>query len=225
MAFAAGLRRKLAGLRFALRFRKWPAWVGGCSLLWNRLLHPDLHVGPGARARGRFTVVMQGEGEIRLGRKVRLISDPKRSNLGIRSPIKLMTFPGARILVGDRVLMAGTIIVARKRIEIGDDTMISPDVFIVDSDFHTLWPPEQRFDLAPIEEARPVKIGRRAWIGLGAVILKGVTIGDGAVIGAGAVVTSDVPAGAMAAGVPARVLRRLDEPRAPSTPATGEPPR
>jgi acetyltransferase-like isoleucine patch superfamily enzyme len=44
-------------------------------------------------------------------------------------------------------------------------------------------------------------------IGVGAIVLPGVRVGRGAVIGAGAVVTADVPAGAIAAGVPARVLR------------------
>jgi acetyltransferase-like isoleucine patch superfamily enzyme len=43
------------------------------------------------------------------------------------------------------------------------------------------------------------------WIGSKAIVLKGVTIGDGAVVGAGAVVTSDVPARAIAIGVPAKV--------------------
>ena len=47
-------------------------------------------------------------------------------------------------------------------------------------------------------------VRRRAAIGSGAIILGGVTIGEDAMIGAGAVVTSDVPAGVLVTGVPAR---------------------
>jgi UDP-2-acetamido-3-amino-2,3-dideoxy-glucuronate N-acetyltransferase len=54
----------------------------------------------------------------------------------------------------------------------------------------------------------PTRICRGASLGSGAVILCGVTVGEGALIGAGAVVTSDVEAGAVVAGVPARLLRR-----------------
>ncbi len=154
---------------------------------------------------------MYGEGEITLGAKARIVSDYKRSALGVRSRCKFVTFSGARITAGDHVLMIGTIIVARKSVEIGDGTGVAANVVIADSDFHVVWPPERRFDLAPIEEAKPVKIGRRVWIGYGAIILKGVTIGDNAVIGAGSVVTRDVPANTLAAGSPARVIRRLDE--------------
>ena len=49
------------------------------------------------------------------------------------------------------------------------------------------------------------------WIGAGAVITKGVTIGEGAVIAAGAVVTRDVPPMTVVGGVPARVIRKLEE--------------
>lgn len=56
-------------------------------------------------------------------------------------------------------------------------------------------------------EISPVRIEAWADIGMGAVILPGVTVGRGAIVGAGAVVTRDVPAFAIAAGVPARVLR------------------
>jgi len=150
------------------------------------------------------------------------VSDYKRSPLGAGSRCKFVTFPGARIILGDGVIFAGTVIVARKSVEIGDGTGVAANVVIADSDFHVVWPPERRFELAPIEEAEPVKIGRRVWIGYGAIILKGVTIGDNAIIGAGSVVTGDIPANTLAAGSPARVIRRLDEPAgahtcAPST--------
>ena len=59
----------------------------------------------------------------------------------------------------------------------------------------------------PLQGA-PVRIGNDVWIGAHAVVLKGVTIGDGAVIAAGAVVTKDVPAGVIAGGMPARVIRQ-----------------
>ena len=53
-----------------------------------------------------------------------------------------------------------------------------------------------------------VTVRKRAALGSGVVVLCGVTVGEGAVIGAGAVVTHDVPAGAVVAGVPARLMRR-----------------
>lgn len=53
----------------------------------------------------------------------------------------------------------------------------------------------------------PIRIGSGVWLGANVVVLRGVTVGDGAVVAAGAVVRSDVPAGALAAGVPARVVR------------------
>lgn len=54
---------------------------------------------------------------------------------------------------------------------------------------------------------RPTRIGHDVWIGTNAVILQGVTVGDGAVVGAGAVVTKDIPAYAIAVGLPARVSK------------------
>ncbi len=56
----------------------------------------------------------------------------------------------------------------------------------------------------------PVRIGDDVWLGANAVVLRGVSIGDGAVVAAGAVVRGDVPPGALAVGVPARVVRTAD---------------
>lgn len=100
----------------------------------------------------------------------------------------------------------GCVIVARESIKIGRDALIAEYVTIRDQhhgiDIDCGIPyREQEFTTAPIV------IGDNVWIGAKATVLAGVTIGDHAVIGAGAVVTKDVPAYAIAAGVPAKVIR------------------
>lgn len=89
-----------------------------------------------------------------------------------------------------------------ERLTIGRGCMIGPHCYLTDHD-HGVDPVAGR-DRQPFVSA-PVAIGDNVWIGAGAAVLKGVTIGDGAIIGAGAVVTHDVAAGAVAAGVPARM--------------------
>ena len=64
---------------------------------------------------------------------------------------------------------------------------------------------DKRHDLYP----RPIKIGANAWIGSNSTVLPGVNIGENAVVAAGSVVTRDVPANAVVAGVPAKVVKTL----------------
>lgn len=61
------------------------------------------------------------------------------------------------------------------------------------------------------ESAEPIVVGDNVWLGGGVILCPGVTIGHDTVIGAGAVVTRDLPAGVVAAGTPARILREISE--------------
>ncbi len=90
-------------------------------------------------------------------------------------------------------------------IDIGDDTMIGPNVSLITSG-HPTNVTERRAGIV----VAPISIGANVWIGAGATVLGGVRVGDGAVIAAGAVVTRDVPAATLVGGVPAEVLRPLD---------------
>jgi acetyltransferase-like isoleucine patch superfamily enzyme len=63
--------------------------------------------------------------------------------------------------------------------------------------------------------SRGITLGENVWLGAGAKVMDGVTIGDHVVVGAGAVVTGDLPAGAVAVGVPARVVRTREAAPAP----------
>lgn len=86
-------------------------------------------------------------------------------------------------------------------IAIGDGTFIGHGSTLTTLD-HAV-DPHQRADMTPA----PIRIGSKAWLGASVTVVPGVTIGDGAIVGAGAIVTKDVPANAIVAGVPAKLLR------------------
>ena len=91
----------------------------------------------------------------------------------------------------------------RGGITLEDDVLIGPKVNLITSN-HPTEPGQRRSTIS-----RPIVIRRGAWLGANATVMPGVTIGENAIVGAGAVVTKDVPTNCLAAGVPARVVKRL----------------
>lgn len=113
---------------------------------------------------------------------------------------------GERVTIGDGTFVNyDCVLLDVAPIRIGARCQIAPRVQLLTAE-HPLDPAARRDGW---ESARPVTIGDNVWLGGGVTVCPGVTIGDDSVVGAGAVVTRDVPAGVVAAGVPARVLRTL----------------
>jgi acetyltransferase-like isoleucine patch superfamily enzyme len=111
-----------------------------------------------------------------------------------------------RIRIGNRNYFNRNVMIdACGLVEIGNQNMFGPDVYITDSN-HRFGP-----GVAPNEQPMDVgtvRIGDRCWIGAKAVILKDVELGDGCVIGAGAIVTRSVAPGEVVVGVPAKPILR-----------------
>ncbi|TAD89633.1 MAG: acyltransferase [Alphaproteobacteria bacterium] len=103
-----------------------------------------------------------------------------------------------------------TTIAVGQRVVLGDDVRLAGRCFLAGYPGHPL-DPMARAAGAPCtdDQARDIVIERGAWLATGVTVLAGVTIGAGTVVGAGSVVTHDLPAGVIAAGVPARVVRAL----------------
>jgi maltose O-acetyltransferase len=115
---------------------------------------------------------------------------------------------GYQTHVGARVFANfGLVALDVARITIGDDTALGPGVQLL-TPTHPLDPASRREGW---EEAEPITIGRNVWLGGAVVVCPGVTIGDDTVVGAGSVVTGDLPAGILAVGNPARVVRSIAE--------------
>jgi acetyltransferase-like isoleucine patch superfamily enzyme len=187
-------------------------WCGRATRLFYRLIYPGLSIGPRPRIWGRFRIMMFPDSRIQIGSGLHMVSSPERSGITLFSRCNLTTFSGAEIVIGDNVGLNGTAITSKKRVQIGDGTMIAPNVIIIDSDFHAQWPPDERFISSTADSDREVVIGKNVWIGINAVIAKGSRIGDNSIICACSLVVGRIPANVLAGGNPARVLRRLGPP-------------
>ena len=67
------------------------------------------------------------------------------------------------------------------------------------------------FDGKRMDNIAPIVIGNNVYIGMGAYIMPGVHIGDNVIVGAGAIVTKDIPSNSVCVGIPARVIKTIDE--------------
>jgi len=113
--------------------------------------------------------------------------------------------------IGEKTVMGQECTIsAYRRVRIGRECVIADRAMFID------------FDHGVVEVERPIRsqgiymrdveVGSNVWIGYGACVLRGVRVGDNSIVGTNSVVTRDVPANAVVAGIPARVIRMREAP-------------
>lgn len=172
-------------------------WQNGLAVLRARyfLRQADL-IGPKVRVWGK--PVVKSWGNLAISDRVRLVSTIATTEIVVGGEGKLTI--GASTFIN-----YGCSIAAEQLVEIGANCSIGTYVMIMDNNFHRLEP--DRRNERPC--SHPIRLGDNVWLGGRVIILPGVTIGNDSVIGAGSVVTKNIPAGVVAGGVPAKVIRTL----------------
>lgn len=167
------------------------------TLFWSSMLKnkiPSIGVSP--RVNSRF--FFENHGRIKVGDKLSINSKPL--------PVSITVNPNAELVIGNNVnINYGADIGCTSKIEIGNDVYIGNCTLIIDSNFHKVEP-------ADTEMSKEIKISENVWIAARCIILPGVTIGRNSVIAAGSVVTKNVPENVLVAGVPAKIIKKINIP-------------
>jgi acetyltransferase-like isoleucine patch superfamily enzyme len=144
---------------------------------------------------GRLPVI-DGSGTIRIGKRFVVRGRVAAAEIAARK--------SGRIEIGDRTFLnQGAVIAAEGLVKIGDDCQIGDFSAIYDSNYHRLEPDQP-------DQARPVTIGNNVWLGRNVLVLPGSEIGDHTVVAAQSVVRGILPDRVLAAGNPAKVIRKLE---------------
>lgn len=174
-----------------------PSARGVIRTIWIRFFRNNNFLGSGSRIKSHVEWKLFPKCTFKGGK-----------NMIIGRDVTISVASNACLSIGDNVGIGNRCqIVCHKRIEIGEGTVLAPNVMIFDHNhvFDKETGAHQR-DFSDGE----VVIGNHCWLGAGCILLKDVHIGDNSVVGAGSVVTKDIPSGCIAVGSPAKVIKQIE---------------
>jgi acetyltransferase-like isoleucine patch superfamily enzyme len=201
------------------------SWIPGLlGIFLRKILYPSIFLELPFTATLNRNVTLRSPGKICIGAhsfvdeyvQIQAISAMKQS-IVIGDGCSINSFvilnagePEGSITIGARSTIGqGTYIYGNGQVDIGDNVLIAGQCFIVSSS-HVYGATDRPISEQGIITA-PIRIEDGAWIGAGAKILSGVTIGRGSIVGANSVVTSNVPPMTVVAGIPAKVIKIINE--------------
>ncbi len=194
--------KKILFFYFRIRSKFWVFLLAKQALFYNGRMEHDntLKVNCPVRCDGVGTVSIGGS--VTLGYS----KAPRYGNGEILLQARRKT---ARIEIGSHTATSNNVtLIANDLIEIGENCLIGDLVSIVDSDFHAI---DLNMRKKSNGETKPVFIGDNVWLGSRVMVFKGVSIGENSVIAAGSIVSKSIPGNVVAGGIPAKVIRSINQ--------------
>jgi acetyltransferase-like isoleucine patch superfamily enzyme len=203
------------------------SWVpGALGLVLRRITYPWLLGSVGRNVTFGYGVVLRHPHKVHLGDDVvvddLVVLDAKgTTNHGIRLGKGVFLGRGTILSCKDGDITLGDHVNIGFHSEIFSGSQVTVGPYGLFAAYTYLVGGGHEFDKAGVpvieqqRQSRGITVGANVWLGAGAKVLDGVTLGDDVVVGAGAVVTQDLPAGSVAVGVPARVVRTREAAPAP----------
>lgn len=152
-------------------------------------------------------LVFTGKGEVNLGKKCKfgfLLGGFHRNGCIEIQPRGRKSV----IVLGNNISTNNNIFICSENyIEIKDNALIGQNVTIMDFEAHGIKPSERRSNIIKGE----VVIEKNVWIGSNVIILKNTKIGENSIVAAGAIVSGDFPSNVIIGGIPAKVIKSIDE--------------
>lgn len=173
---------------------------------WSRLTTSwwGVSLGKGCSFSGYAKFRRHPRSSITIAAGCQFLSSPASNLIGINRPCIISTLAeGATIEIGSKCGFSGTVIGCATRIVLGENVMCGANTLITDTDWHSN-DPRTGTDV-------PVTIESGVWLGVNVTVLKGVTIGENTLVAAGSLVTRSLPPNVVAAGIPAKPLKKIDE--------------
>ena len=222
VALVVGRPGLAALLQYELVVTLTQSWPGALGLVLRKTFYPLLLGSCGRNVIFGQNVVLRHPHKIHIGSDVViddncLVDAKGESNRGIRigdgvfiGRNTILSCKNGDIELGDHANIGFNCeLFSASRVTVGSSALLAAYTYVIGGDHDFSDPSKPVLDQA--RTSTGVAIGPGAWVGAGAKILDGVTVGHHAVIGAGAVVRADVPAHAVAVGVPARIVSSRTE--------------
>lgn len=162
---------------------------------------------------GKIYIQIGQNATVQFGENFLFLSSMKSNPLACSSHSCIFIEDGAKLMVGANVGISSTILWVCQSITIGNNVKIGGGSILMDTDAHSLHYMDRR-DVLRDDKHRinqSIVIDDDVFIGTHSIILKGVHIGARSIVGAGSVVTKDIPQDCIAAGNPAKVIKRNSE--------------